>query len=405
MVFAACDGDDDGGDETDTGADSGMDDTGMDDTGTDDSGTDDSGGDDSGDTAVDTGTEGRVDLEWPVDERGPYQVGMQEHSVTYSLPPDDTERTLRVFVWYPTDVESGTNPQGSLLPDVGPQMEVWLNAEPRPPAVEDGYPVLAYSHGHRAWGTNAYQLMRHFASHGWVVVSPSHTENTFSDPDPSPGYILYARPMDITQSIDLLDTLTDDFPGDILTDQVVLTGHSRGGSTTWIAGGASFDEPSVREQCMVEETNVGMCTEEEIAVYISDLSDDRIVGIVPMDGGPRQDWMGTSWVGDVEIPVMQMAANDNQRDTYEPFSNAGGSIAWAALDGACHEAFTFGSSTDLGGCEATISDQDGFYITNTYAMAFARWVLLGDDGESTIAILDGTTEVHGDVRYQQTLFE
>lgn len=361
--------------------------------------------DDPADGGIDTGPSVRDDLAWPVADRGPYQVGFRELELTYDLPGTVEQRTVPVFVWYPTDETDGVNPPGASLLGLGPQSEVWAEAEPRPPTSDDGYPVFMYSHGHRAWGENTWQLMRHFASHGWIAASPEHVLNTISDGDLAPAYIHYARVFDVRESIDLIDELTADFPGRAATERVVVAGHSRGGTTVWAIGGASFGADEIAAICAAEDDFYTTCTPEEQAVYVGGVADERVVGIVPMDGGPRDDLFGVDGMFDLDVPVMQLAANDNQRGTYEAFSQAGGAIAWAALDGACHEAFTIGSSTDIGGCEATLSDEDGFLITNTYALAFARWVALGDHTEATMAILEGGQQVHTAVRYRQSLFE
>ena len=40
-----------------------------------------------------------------------------------------------------------------------------------------------------------------------------------------------------------------------------------------------------------------------------------------------------------------------------------------------------------------MTSEVGFSIVNTYALAFARAHVLGDTGETTLAILDGTAQV------------
>ena len=94
--------------------------------------------------------------------------------------------------------------------------------------------------------------MRWFASHGWVVIAPDHTGNTFSDHrDPLPSSHFIARPRDIGALLDALDSLPADDPlsGVVDTGRVVLSGHSFGAYTTWSAAGAAFDMDRIREAC------------------------------------------------------------------------------------------------------------------------------------------------------------
>ena len=77
----------------------------------------------------------------------------------------------------------------------------------------DGYPVHVYSHGNMGFGGASPFLMRHFASHGWVVVAPDHTGNTFTDHDNSlMPELVFRRPKDIADSVDWLFEFPDRSP-------------------------------------------------------------------------------------------------------------------------------------------------------------------------------------------------
>ena len=52
------------------------------------------------------------------------------------------------------------------------------------------------------------------------------------------------------------------------------------------------------------------------------------------------------------------------------------------MTGACHTTYT------LGGCPG-FDTELGLQIVNTYALAFARHLLLGDQDPETLALLDG----------------
>ena len=104
--------------------------------------------------------------------RGPHEVGIRTESLTYRPNGIDSDRTLRVVVWYPTAATTGD--RGSYL-GLG---EAIFDA----PILEDGeFPVLLYSHGTTSFAECAYDLMEYFASHGFVVASADHTGDTTAD--------------------------------------------------------------------------------------------------------------------------------------------------------------------------------------------------------------------------------
>ena len=83
-------------------------------------------------------------------QKGPASVGYQVHSLTY-LPPfdldgqSDTERTLRLAVWYPTDQSDGDFAQYPVIPN---RQTAYLNALPN---LTQKAPLLLYSHGKTVW--------------------------------------------------------------------------------------------------------------------------------------------------------------------------------------------------------------------------------------------------------------
>ncbi len=60
--------------------------------------------------------------------------------------------------------------------------------------------------------------------------------------------------------------------------------------------------------------------------------------------------------------------------------------AWVEIEGACRQAFA------LGGC-TEISDEHAFAAVNTYALAYARAHVLGDQTQDVVQILDGSRAV------------
>ena len=177
-------------------------------------------------------------MSWAVDERGPFGVGYQSIMKTYAPGAGVDARTIRLDVWYPTEDESGITATYA----VGTDTEVMENATVAEPVHSAGFPVHVHSHGYRGFGATSAFLSRYLASHGWVTIAPSHTQNTIIDHvDPLPFAHFFHRPMDVTTA---LDALPDILP-EVDTSTVVLSGHSFGSYTTWASGGATYDLDSV----------------------------------------------------------------------------------------------------------------------------------------------------------------
>jgi predicted dienelactone hydrolase len=320
-------------------------------------------------------------LALPVDQRGPFRVGYTELTLRYPLPADDGEREIAVGVWYPTEDETGYTP---VYLDLFRDPDVFEDAIPAPPVHTGGYPVLAYSHGFRGFGGTSADLMGYVASHGWVAVAPSHTDNLLFDDAPLPTSHYFARSLDISVSLDALDELA--LAGPIVTDRVVLSGHSFGTFTTWATAGAPFDEATMRGLCARGELPQGGCTEAELQVFLAGLDDPRVVAVIPMAGGDR-GWFTANGYAQAEVPAMLMTGTADSTDGAAFVDRATGvDLTWASVEGGCHQLFA------LGGCQDIPSDQ-GFAIVNTLAFAFARHHLLADDSAGTLAILDGSRSV------------
>jgi len=331
-----------------------------------------------GGSEIDTGTV--VDpLSWPVDSDGPMSVGHRAWSLTYTPDIIGGERTINLNLWYPTEDEDGEEVRYiNLYLD----NESLGEATPAEPVHEEGYPVMVYSHGSQGFGGTSADLMRHFASHGWVVIAPDHTDNLLSDHnDPLPTSHYIHRPMDVTKALDALAETT--LAGPIVTDRVVASGHSFGCYSNWASMGATYDITVVAENCANGGVPSGVCTEEELEAFASgSLKDERIVSAIPMAGTYRSSWFGETGYQSVGGPLLFMSGTDDpvgQDDQWDAL--VGIDLTWIDITDACHQTFGLGVCPNL-------TDEEGFSIVNTYALAFARSTLLNDD--SVRPILDGT---------------
>lgn len=170
-------------------------------------------------------------------ERGEFGVGVATVRVN-----EGSERPLTVDVWFPlAEATAGELQQYTLLPGVFYESPTAIAAELT--SIADGqFPLVVYSHGSggQRWIHSDYTEF--IASHGYVVVAPDHTGNTlverFSGSEIDGQQVAFDRPTDVTEVLDAAinddpDELLDDGLAGHLTDDVIVTGHSFGGFTSY----------------------------------------------------------------------------------------------------------------------------------------------------------------------------
>ena len=114
---------------------------------------------------------------------------------------------------------------------------------------EETYPVLIYSHGTKGFAEDSYMLMERYASHGFIVVALDHMGDTTANRDDQRTTEMYAwRSLDISAVIDWLTEPAEEhlFNGKV-DDRFALTGHSYGGYTTFLSGGAAFNDDAFED--------------------------------------------------------------------------------------------------------------------------------------------------------------
>ena len=165
--------------------------------------------------------------------KGPFEAGVHDFMVTKdSVVSPGTPRTLRVVVWYPT--APGATP-------IDPQSDAVIDA----PLETSGapYPVVLFSHGSCGYPRQSVFLTALLASHGFVVVAPSHPGNTLSEyPTCGTGAAqlnsYQERPQDVLFALDSMLAESAD-PMSILfggldESRIGMSGHSFGGLTTYL---------------------------------------------------------------------------------------------------------------------------------------------------------------------------
>lgn len=360
---------------------------------------------------------------WSIREQGPFNIGFRSIlGVTFVPRGSDTERTIALRVWYPTTAVDGLgvryahppNSDRGFLRRRNPAL--FLNA-PLAREADERMPLLVFSHGNSGIAEQNYSLTEYFASHGWVVVAPDHTDNTFFD---NVGAINlgsgFVRPQDISATLDhVLDELPAEDPlyQRIDPEAIVVAGHSFGGFTSLAVTGAAFAVDELVAVCEDPAQRSRFCDlvddEATLDVFREGFLDERVRVSIPMTPGGHDAFRGGESA--IRTPTLVMTG---ARDATLPNASEGDPI-WDSMRGAQHirldfaEAghFTFSNMCDLfgpvvenDGCEDDFMDvEEAYFVINTFSMAFARFHLLGDDSER--ALLDGEDLLHPDIVYSR----
>ncbi len=340
------------------------------------------------DAAADATATGRADLTWPPDQTGPYHVGYRTFPLTYVPAPDGVTRTIQVSVWYPTNDATGT-PAVYFAALPVPEPDVFQDASLAPPVDPAGYPVHEFTHGHLGFAGSAPYMVRHFASHGWVVIAADHTGNTLVDnAGPRPPAIYWWRQTDDEACLNWLETLppSDPLYGKARTEKVFLSGHSFGSTDVWSLVGVPYDMARITANCAAGTSTID-CSAVALAKYKAGFHDARIVGAAQLAGGVDAAVFAPDAPTAATLPLLVMTGTADTDHPSAPLWDPLPHGWWVEIAGACHQ--TFG----LGDCAPPMTADVGTPIVWTYTLALARRAVLGDSGAAVSAILDGAQVV------------
>jgi predicted dienelactone hydrolase len=278
---------------------------------------------------------------------GPYWVGTMEMYAKTDF------HTTRIMVWYPTknpDSKQETitytvNGWGSTLPVGGHAI---LRAEAD---FEDGpYPLVVFVHGlGGSLLSNAY-LCEHLASQGFIVMAIDYADNHETGSTVNPALSMFTRPRDVSWQIDYAEQLNADensqLRGMIDIEHIAVVGHSYGGYTTLVAGGALLDLTGPTSWCLQyanlqlpAEIGSGtiqdyLCNYAEQVAELAGLksvpeelwpswADPRIDAIVPL--APWTPFFGSDSATTITVPTLLMYGSKDHLvfsdfELYQPYA-------------------------------------------------------------------------------------
>jgi predicted dienelactone hydrolase len=239
---------------------------------------------------------------------GPFAVGYRQLIVG-----KDSNHPLELSLWYPARNPTGAkegityiikNKRSTWSPKHQPIIygHALLNTEID--SSHGPYPLIVFSHGFSACASLYNVLLEHYASYGFIVLAPDHTEQF----DISWSDLWKAsidRPSDIRQTLDYAESLTapdGTMAGIIDMEHVAVVGHSYGGYTALAMAGAQYDLNAYNARCTEihdDDPLAFLCSplvpnEQDMATragYTSipqglwaSFGDPRVKAIIPMAG-------------------------------------------------------------------------------------------------------------------------
>lgn len=320
----------------------------------------------------------------PVTEKGPYNVGYRIIEVTYTPEAygDGEPRELPVSVWYPTNRGLGAAARYFFIN----RDEVSDEA----PIVDGEFPVMMFSHGNGGLKEQSFFMTEHWASHGWIVFSPDHIDNTFRSGTSIEIVSAVYRPQDIHALADRIHSFADDsfFDGHI-GDFLAMSGHSMGAVTTLLVTGADIPIDEVSMQCDLGRYDDQGCekllTPDRKDLFRQGFLEDRIDVAVPQAPGGAA--LFQDGVADIDIPSMVFTGG---MDRTLP-NDIEGDPLWMDMAAPIHRRvnlpdaghFTFSNMCDFfsgedridsDGCGDEFIEPDRAHdIVNAYSLAFARY--------------------------------
>ncbi len=321
---------------------------------------------------------------WDSLSAGPLNVAYRFEEFTYEPRGDDEPRTLPVSIWYPT-LESADGAVAFYSDGFRRNGVVPGGA----PAFAGPAPVMLFSHGHQSINWQSYYWTEFLASHGWIVIAPDHIYGTLLDlPEENNLKSGLYRAQDLLASLDYLQGLGPEDPlTEGVSEMVAASGHSFGGQTVLVLGGAPIDVEKVLAGCESGEVTGRIClliNPETALVFAEGFFDERVRAVIPKTA-PGAEIYGEG-IGEVSTPVYFWTGGKDATLTNEDE----GDPIWEALGGGPHRRvdvadaghFSFSNMCDFmggldwfqdDGCGEEFFDPDELHrLVNGYSLNFLR---------------------------------
>jgi len=186
--------------------------------------------------------------------RGRFPVSVQSEELIDSSRND---RRVQLEIWLPAgpeyaghDLDQATQDRYPILGGFQARQEAVRDAKP----LEEGFPLVVFSHGFAGHRRQSTFFCTHLASHGYAVIALDHGGNTLADmvqiaigTDASGmprnieqllGSYVFDRPKDVSFVLDCITARrVKALPEAIRVDEVGVAGHSFGGWTTLVTAG------------------------------------------------------------------------------------------------------------------------------------------------------------------------
>jgi predicted dienelactone hydrolase len=309
------------------------------------------------------------------DALGPWKVGHREASV--ASPPHLPSGATQFFdIWYPVDnvdwVGAFTTYFLSELLFATIELDSTVAKRDVPVSSTGGRGLIVFSHGSGSVAVQSVVLVETLASHGFIVVAPTHYFNNSFDTQNgnSQPFLVTARqrPKEASFSIDYMfgrnqDNL-DDFFGSIDETKVGMTGHSFGGFTTYaMASGYTSGfcdtetDSDYGDACTTGAECIATCSVATVP------ADARVKVLMPVS--PAHELLSGTELQSVGLPTLCMAGTIEALSTQcrrpFPLTQASASPNFRVdVIGAAHEAFAntcdFGNALIDAGICASLSD-------------------------------------------------